>query len=72
MANRTQRRGHRRRNDPPTKPRCIRLTDEQVKLLRMWGKGDVSAGLRWLINAAAPMIVRADSIPIQPLQAHPP
>ncbi len=51
----TQKRG-RPRHDPPLKKICIRMTDEQVKLLRMWGRGDVSAGLRWLIEAAAPMI----------------
>ena len=48
----------RKRNDPPTKGRCIYLTDEQVKLLRMWGRGDVSAGLRWLIDTAKTMIVK--------------
>lgn len=48
----------RKRNDPPTSPRCVCLTDEQVKLLRMWGRGDVSAGLRWLIDTVAPMIRR--------------
>lgn len=50
----------RKRNNPPTKARCIHLTDEQVRLLRMWGHGDVSAGLRWLIDVAAPMIRRKD------------
>lgn len=48
----------RRRSNPPTKARCIRLTDEQCKLLRMWGKGDMSAGLRWLIDTVAPLIRR--------------
>ena len=43
---------------PPVKKRCISMSDEHIKLLRMWGRGDVSAGLRWLIEAAAPMIHR--------------
>lgn len=47
------------RNNPPTKMRSIYLTDEQVKLLRMWGRGDVSAGLRWLLAVAAPMVRKA-------------
>lgn len=48
----------RKRNNPPCKARCICLTDEQVKLLRMWGRGDVSAGLRWLIESAKSMVRR--------------
>jgi hypothetical protein len=36
--------------------RCVYLTDEQVKLLRMWGRGDVSAGLRWLIDQSKLLI----------------
>ena len=60
MANHGPNRGHRPRNNPPTKRRCVNLTDEQCKLLRMWGKGDMSAGLRWLIDAAAHLIVRAE------------
>jgi hypothetical protein len=44
--------------NPPVRARCVNLTDEQVKLLRMWGRGDVSAGLRWLIDTATPMIRR--------------
>lgn len=47
------------KNNPPTKVRCIHLTDNQVKLLRLWGRGDVSAGARWLIDAAAPIVHRA-------------
>lgn len=49
----------RKKNDPPTKARCIHLTDEQVKLLRMWGRGDVSAGARWLIDTAKLLVRRA-------------
>ena len=53
----------RKRLNPPAKARCVYLTDEQTKLLRMWGHGDVSAGLRWLIKAAAPLIHRVESTP---------
>lgn len=49
----------RKKSDPPTRARCVYLTDKQVKLLRMWGRGDVSAGLRWLIEAASPLITRS-------------
>lgn len=50
----------RKRHVPPLKKRYVGITEEQEKLLRMWGKGDVSAGLRWLINTAAPLIKRVD------------
>ncbi len=53
----------RRKNDPPTKQRCVRLTDEQCRLLRTWGRGDLSAGLRWLIDTAQHLIVRGDVAP---------
>jgi hypothetical protein len=51
----------RKRHIPPLKKTCVTLTEEQTKLLRMWGKGDLSAGLRWLIRVTAPMIYRAES-----------
>lgn len=53
----------RKKNFPPTKARCVYLTDAQVRLLRMWGRGDVSAGLRWLIDAAAPAVRRPEDDP---------
>ena len=46
----------RKRSDPPLRRRCVTITDEQALLLRIWGKGDVSAGLRWLITAARPLV----------------
>lgn len=46
----------RRADDPPTRQRCIRLSEEHVKLLRMWGRGDLTAGIRWLIEVAAPLV----------------
>lgn len=52
--------GGRKRNNPPCKARCIYLTDEQVKLLRMWGRGDVSAGLRWLVDTAKTLVIRPE------------
>ena len=55
------------RNDPPTKSHNVCITDEQARLLRMWGRGDLSAGLRWLIEAAAPMVGR----PVEELPARP-
>lgn len=50
----------RKRNNPPTHAHCVYLTVEQAKLVRMWGRGDLSAGLRWLISAAKPLVRRAD------------
>lgn len=48
------------RSNPPTTSCSIRLTDAQRRLLRMWGKGDMSAGLRWLIDEAAKRIRRVE------------
>ena len=55
-AARTRRGKGRPRHVPPLRKCHINLTDEQIRVLRMWGRGDVSAGLRWLIAAAAPLI----------------
>ena len=43
---------------PPIRPHLFRITDAQARLLRTWGRGDMAAGLRGLIDAAAPLIVR--------------
>lgn len=43
----------RKKHYPPLKRRCVSITDEQAKLLCAWGRGDMSAGLRWLIEAAS-------------------
>lgn len=40
--------------------RCVYLTDDQARLLRRWGRGDASAGLRWLIDSAATRLVKTD------------
>lgn len=50
----------RKRNNPLCARHGVYITNEQARLLRIWGKGDLSAGLRWLITAAAPMICRAE------------
>lgn len=46
-------------HDQPLRSYSIRLTEEQARLLRLWGRGDMAAGLRWLIAAARPLIRRA-------------
>ena len=30
----------------------VKITNTQAKLLKVWGGGDISAGLRWLIDIA--------------------
>lgn len=42
----------RKKHVPPLKRYGVTLTEEQAKLIRKWGGGDLSAGLRWLINVA--------------------
>lgn len=51
------------RHDPPLVCCHLSLTEEHKRLLRMWGRGDLSAGLRWLIDVAAPLIRRDDTAP---------
>ena len=48
-----------KRRHPPYEARVVHLTAAQVELLRMWGGGDVSAGARWLIDQAAPLVGEA-------------
>lgn len=50
----------RKKHDPPLRKRCVNLTEDQERLLRMWGRGDLSAGLRWLIEASAPMVIKPE------------
>ena len=57
------------------KPRCVYITDQQAKLLRMWGHGDMSAGLRWLIDSAELLVHKITPLPqpeSPPPPAHPP
>lgn len=44
--------GGRKAHVPPLKKKRVNMTDEQAKLLMKWGRGDLSAGLRWLIEEA--------------------
>lgn len=50
----------RRPHDPPLRTRHVNITDEQVKMLRQWGRGDVSAGLRWLIEQAKHVVRKVE------------
>ncbi len=50
----------RKRHIPPLKNKCVRLTEEQESMLRKWGRGDVSAGLRWLIDQAKHLVRKPD------------
>lgn len=43
---------------PPLKKRKVSLTDAQALLLRVYGRGDLSAGLRWLVEVTAAVIGR--------------
>lgn len=45
---------------PPRKRLGVYITEEQAKLLRMWGRGDLSAGLRWLIDMSVSVVRRAE------------
>ena len=36
--------GGRKKHVPPLKKRLVTLTEDQAKLVRMWGRGDLSAG----------------------------
>ena len=47
--------GPKRRSGPFAK-RVVLLTDKQVEELKKWGGGDMSVGLRWLIDHAAPLV----------------
>ncbi|MDE2237966.1 MAG: hypothetical protein KGK30_08770 [Elusimicrobia bacterium] len=46
--------------------RNVRLMAEQARLLRLWGDGNLSAGLRWIIDVAAPLVRRAEDGPVPP------
>lgn len=37
----------------------VDMTAEQAALLKAWGNGDISAGLRWLIDVAEIFVRRA-------------
>lgn len=50
----------RKPSNPPRRDVKLYITEEQVKLLRKWGRGDASAGLRWLIDTAALLVTRPE------------
>lgn len=45
-----------KRREGPFIRHTVLLTDEQVEMLREWGGGDLSRGLRWLMASAAPLV----------------
>lgn len=55
-----KKRGGSNKHIPPLKKRLVSMTDEQAKLLRMWGKGDLSAGLRWLVDQCRYLVRKVD------------
>lgn len=48
--------GGRKKHFPPLKKRLVTITDEQAALLRKWGRGNLSDGLRWLVDQAAKLV----------------
>ena len=52
--------GGRKAHIPPLKKKRVNLTDEQVKLLMKWGRGDLSAGLRWVIDQSKWLVRKPD------------
>lgn len=61
MEEQPKRKRGRKKHIPPLVRRHLRVTDEQIKLLRMWGRGDASVGLRWLIEQAKHVVRRPDT-----------
>jgi hypothetical protein len=56
------RRGAGRPKHPEILLTCsVKLTPAHMKLLRLWGGGNASAGLRWLIDAAKPLICQVET-----------
>jgi hypothetical protein len=43
----------RKKKADPIVTYSVDITTEQAEFLRIWGDGDISAGLRWLIEASA-------------------
>ena len=46
----------RKRVNAPRVTYAVDVTPQQAGLLKMWGGGDVSDGVRWLVDNAAPLI----------------
>lgn len=53
--------------DTPLIEMTILVTDEHAKLLRRYGRGNLSAGIRWLIEASAPLIRKVGEDEIEAL-----
>lgn len=34
----------------------VKITPRHAELLKKWGGGDLSAGLRWLVDVASPLV----------------
>lgn len=49
----------RKKKDSAREKYNVYITPRQAELLKMWGGGDISAGLRWLVDAAEPLIGHA-------------
>ena len=52
----------RKKEVTPTKRRCVKLSDEHMRLLRMWGRGNASAGLRWIIEVSKLVVRRVEDV----------
>jgi hypothetical protein len=50
----------RKKERPETLTYTFRLTPAQTALLKLWGGGNASAGLRWLMNVVAPLVRKAE------------
>lgn len=48
---------------PPVLVRTVLLTLEQYRLLKLWGAGNASEGMRWLVDTAALLVRKAPPDP---------
>ena len=55
-----RREGAGRKRRPELITYSVRLTAEQATLLKLWGGGSISAGVRWLISAAEMFVTRRE------------
>lgn len=46
----------RKKSTDPIVTYHVHITSAQASLLKKWGAGDISAGLRWLVEAASVLI----------------
>ena len=59
-----KRAGSGRKKGPATLTRSVDLTVEQYRLLKLWGAGNASAALRWLIDVAALLVRKGGDPPV--------